>query len=74
MFMFNDFDYDGVLEAVDELIREHHYGSYNDLMGLTVRELIDIINTITNKEREKQLKAHQGEMEQATRMGVLRGP
>lgn len=55
--MFRDFDYKGLLEVIDTLV-EQKRGSYNDFLNLTIRDLSNIITTVTNRETEKQLREH----------------
>lgn len=54
--MFNDFDWKDTLKAIDNLIRDKKYGTYNDLVNLTFRELNDIFKVIMSKEQEEQLQ------------------
>lgn len=59
--MFDDFNYKETLMAIDNLIRDKKYGTYNELMSLTIRELDDIFKIIISKEQEASLeKALQG--------------
>lgn len=53
--MFNDFDYKDWLKGIDSLIRDGHYGSYNELHNLTMKELGEIFTVIQDKQQEEQL-------------------
>ena len=53
--MFGDFNWKETLMAIDNLIRDKKYGSYNDLINLTMREMSDIFKIIISKEQEQQL-------------------
>lgn len=57
--MFNDFDYKQLLSAIDNLIREGHYGSYVELHNLTIRELGEIFKVIISKQQEAELAKSQ---------------
>ena len=64
--MFGDFNWKEVLTAIDNLIREKHYGVYNDLINLTMREISDIFKVILSKEQEQQLQQALGSQEIST--------
>lgn len=56
MFMFGDFNYPELLDTIDTLIRDRKYGTYTELINLTIRELSNIVNTIINKEEKQKLQ------------------
>ena len=51
--MFGDFNWKETLMAIDNLIRDKKYGTYVELVNLTMREVADIV--ILSKEQEQQL-------------------
>jgi len=63
MLMFGDFNWKETLMAIDNLIRDKKYGTYTELINLTMREVSDIFKIIISKEQEKNLNqalANQG--------------
>ena len=49
--------------AIDNLVRDKKYGTYTELINLTMREVSDIFKIIISKEQEKNLNqalANQG--------------
>ena len=61
--MFDDFNWKETLMAIDNLIRDKKYGTYTELINLTMREISDIFKIIISKEQEKNLNqalANQG--------------
>ena len=61
--MFGDFNWKETLMAIDNLIRDKKYGTYTELINLTMREVSDIFKIIISKEQEKNLNqalANQG--------------
>ena len=63
MLMFDDFNWKETLMAIDNLIRDKKYGTYTELINLTMREISDIFKIIISKEQEKNLNqalANQG--------------
>ncbi len=55
MLMFGDFNWKETLMAIDNLIRDKKYGTYVELINLTMREVADIFKVILSKEQEQQL-------------------
>lgn len=55
MTMFGDFNWKETLMAIDNLIRDKKYGTYAELINLTMRELSDIFKVIISKEQEQNL-------------------
>ena len=55
MLMFGDFNWKETLMAIDNLIRDKKYGTYVELVNLTMREVADIFKVILSKEQEQQL-------------------
>ena len=55
MLMFGDFNWKEPLMAIDNLIRDKKYGTYVELINLTMREVADIFKVILSKEQEQQL-------------------
>lgn len=53
--MFGDFNWKETLMAIDNLIRDKKYGTYVELVNLTMREVADIFKVILSKEQEQQL-------------------
>jgi hypothetical protein len=53
--MFEDFNYKDVLMCIDTLISDKHYGSFEELTNLTLRELREIINIVISKQQEEEL-------------------
>jgi hypothetical protein len=53
--MFGDFNWKETLMAIDNLIRDKKYGTYVELINLTMREVADIFKVILSKEQEQQL-------------------
>lgn len=63
MLMFGDFNWKETLMAIDNLVRDKKYGTYTELINLTMREVSDIFKIIISKEQEKNLNqalANQG--------------
>ena len=61
--MFGDFNWKETLMAIDNLVRDKKYGTYTELINLTMREVSDIFKIIISKEQEKNLNqalANQG--------------
>ena len=61
--MFGDFNWKETLLAIDNLVRDKKYGTYTELINLTMREVSDIFKIIISKEQEKNLNqalANQG--------------
>lgn len=56
MMMFGDFNWKETLMAIDNLIRDKHYGSYAELVNLTMREMSNIFKVIISKEQEAELQ------------------
>lgn len=73
MFMFGDFNFSEVLEVIDTLVGEKKRGSYEEFMNMTIRDVMNIINVIINKEREQELKAHAGDLKAAKEHGQISG-
>lgn len=63
--MFGDFNFNEILEIIDTLV-ERKRGYYNDFLNMTIRDLMSIVNTIVNREREAQLKEHSGDLKAAS--------
>lgn len=55
MMMFGDFNWKETLMAIDNLIRDKKYGTYAELINLTMREVADIFKVILSKEQEQKL-------------------
>lgn len=55
MLMFDDFNWKETLMAIDNLIRDKKYGTYTELINLTMREISDIFKIIISKEQERNL-------------------
>ena len=55
MMMFGDFNWKETLMAIDNLVRDKKYGTYVELVNLTMREVADIFKVILSKEQEQQL-------------------
>ena len=63
MLMFGDFNWKETLMAIDNLVRDKKYGTYTELINLTMREVSEIFKIIISKEQEKNLNqalANQG--------------
>ena len=61
--MFGDFNWKETLMAIANLVRDKKYGTYTELINLTMREVSDIFKIIISKEQEKNLNqalANQG--------------
>ena len=57
MFMFGGWDYEVILDMVDDLVYGRRYGGFYDIItNFTVKELVEIFNVITNKENKKNLQ------------------
>ena len=41
--------------CIDTLISDKHYGSFEELTNLTLRELREIINIVISKQQEEEL-------------------
>lgn len=54
--MFQDFDYKDILMCIDTLVADKHYGSFEELTNLTLRELREIINVVISKQQEAELE------------------
>ena len=54
MLMFGKVDRLEILTEIDRLI-ELHYGSYTELLELTLRDVAEIETTLQNKEQKKSL-------------------
>lgn len=52
--MFKAFDRKEILMLIDTYVQKH-YGSYKELISLTMRDLIEIGIAIRSKEQEEQL-------------------
>lgn len=65
--MFGDFHFSDILDIIDTLV-EKRRGSYEDFLNMTIRDLINIVNMVINKEREAQLKEHKGDLKNAEKV------
>lgn len=52
--MFKSFDRKKIMLILDKLI-EKKYGSYNDLIQLTIQEITDILKVLESKKQEQQI-------------------
>ena len=57
MLMFVPFDRKRVLMTIDELIQKH-YGSYKELITLTIKDLNEINIVLESKEAEEKLAGY----------------